>query len=236
MALALALAWAGGPAAAGPVGPPRAGAEGVRGGDSGGVARVEHVRGVTRVGLARGRAEGRATAAPGPGDRIGSPGDRAWPVTGPTGRRPVILRGYDPPATPYGAGHRGVDLRTTPGTPVRAAAAGTVTFAGLVAGRGVVSITLAASGDPPLRTTYEPVTPTTKKGDRVNAGDLVGHIQPTNSHCPTPCLHWGLRRADTYLNPLSLLPHALLHRTPSRLLPVTGIPVGTRRHTPGTRR
>ncbi|MFB6554375.1 hypothetical protein ACFCWX_31235, partial [Streptomyces sp. NPDC056405] len=30
---------------------------------------------------------------------------RLWPV----GTRPAVLRGWEPPATPYGPGHRGVD-------------------------------------------------------------------------------------------------------------------------------
>lgn len=76
----------------------------------------------------------------------------------------------------------------------------------------------------PLRTTYEPVRATVKKGDKVTPGDIVGVVEPTGSHCQASCLHWGLLRADTYLDPLSLLPPWLLHRGPSRLLPVIGVP------------
>ncbi|MGV2922317.1 hypothetical protein RMO59_41535, partial [Streptomyces alfalfae] len=36
------------------------------------------------------------------------------------------------------------------------------------------------------------------------------------------CLHWGLRRAEVYLDPLTLLPPWLLNRGPSRLLPIKG--------------
>jgi murein DD-endopeptidase MepM/ murein hydrolase activator NlpD len=149
------------------------------------------------------------------------PVGRTWPV----GLRPPVLRGWEPPPTPYGRGHRGVDLAAPPGTPVRAVAAGRVSFAGPVAGKGVVSVELTGAGDPPLRTTYEPVRPSVAKGDEVAPGALLGTVEPTGSHCDTPCVHWGLRRADTYLNPLSLLPPWLLTRGPSRLLPVLGVPV-----------
>ncbi|WP_439959706.1 murein hydrolase activator EnvC family protein [Streptomyces coelicoflavus] len=145
---------------------------------------------------------------------------RHWPV----GDRPAVLRGWEPPATPYGPGHRGVDLAAAGGAPVRAVAAGRVSFAGPVAGRGVVSLELAGTGDPPLRTTYAPVEATVEEGDEVAAGEVLGTVQPTGSHC-TGCLHWGLLRGDVYLNPLSLLPPWLLDAGPSRLLPVLGVPV-----------
>ncbi|MFB6635742.1 murein hydrolase activator EnvC family protein [Streptomyces chartreusis] len=146
---------------------------------------------------------------------------RAWPV----GVRPPILRGWEPPATTYGRGHRGVDLAAPAGTPVRAVAAGRVSFAGRVAGKGVVSVELPGTGDPPLRTTYEPVRAVVKKGDEVESGEVVGTVEATGSHCTETCVHWGLRRADTYLDPLSLLPPWLLRRGPSRLLPVLGVPL-----------
>ena len=142
---------------------------------------------------------------------------RTWPV----GVRPLVLRGWEPPATVYGPGHRGVDLAAPAGSEVRAVAPGRVSFAGRVAGRGVVSVDLAGTD---LRTTYEPVGASVQEGDEVEAGEVVGVVEPTGSHCPTACVHWGLLRGDTYLDPLSLLPPWLLHRGPSRLLPVLGVP------------
>ncbi|WP_425587778.1 murein hydrolase activator EnvC family protein [Streptomyces marokkonensis] len=147
---------------------------------------------------------------------------RHWPV----GPRPTVLRGWEPPATPYGPGHRGVDLAAVGGAPVRAVAAGRVSFAGPVAGRGVVSLELTGTGDPPLRTTYEPVEVSVRKGEEVAAGEVLGTLEPTGSHC-TACLHWGLLRGDVYLNPLSVLPPWLLAGGPSRLLPVLGVPLPT---------
>ncbi|MFJ9631069.1 murein hydrolase activator EnvC family protein [Streptomyces sp. NPDC101175] len=141
---------------------------------------------------------------------------RAWPV----GSHPLVLRGWEPPATRYARGHRGVDLATPVGAPVRAVAPGRVSFAGRVAGRGVVAVELTGTD---LRTTYEPVTASVKKGDEVEAGGVVGTVELTGSHCgPTSCVHWGLLRGEVYLDPLELLPPWLLNRGPSRLLPVLG--------------
>ncbi|MFH8348736.1 murein hydrolase activator EnvC family protein [Streptomyces sp. NPDC018045] len=150
--------------------------------------------------------------------------NRAWPVAGPTGARPTVARGWEPPPAPWAPGHRGVDLLAAKGATVRAAAPGRVLFAGKVAGRGVLSIEVSESGNPPLRTTYEPVTPTVRKGDHVTAGQPVATLGPGPYHCSDPCLHWGLLRDKTYLDPLSLLPASMLHPGPARLLPVIGVP------------
>ncbi|MES4889065.1 M23 family metallopeptidase [Streptomyces sp. NPDC096012] len=142
---------------------------------------------------------------------------RAWPV----GIRPPVVRGWEPPATVYGPGHRGVDLAAPAGSAVRAVAAGRVSFAGPVAGHGVVSVELAGTD---LRTTYEPVRPSVRKGAEVAAGGVVGRLEP-GSHCgTTACVHWGLLRGAAYLDPLSLLPPWLLRTGPSRLLPVLDVP------------
>ncbi|MGK5544238.1 M23 family metallopeptidase [Streptomyces sp. URMC 127] len=179
---------------------------------------------------------GRAAAGPGPsGQGGGGPqrGDRAWPVAGARGGRPLLVRAWRPPPVPWAAGHRGVDLVARPGQPVRAAAPGTVSFAGTVAGRGVVAVKHAGTGEPPLRTTYEPVNALVKVGDEVAAGQVIGTLQAGTSlsHClkgpggaagSTGCLHWGLLRGKIYLDPLSMLPPWMLRRPPSRLLPLTG--------------
>ncbi|MEU7420977.1 M23 family metallopeptidase [Streptomyces antibioticus] len=143
---------------------------------------------------------------------------RTWPV----GTRPAVVRAWEPPPTAYARGHRGVDLAAPPGAPVRAVAAGVVSYAGRVAGRGVISVTLTGTN---LRTTYEPVRQSVTKGTEVTAGQVVGTVEPTGSHCTTPCLHWGLRHDRTYVDPLSLFPPWLLRKGPSRLLPVLGVPL-----------
>ncbi|RKN76615.1 M23 family metallopeptidase [Streptomyces klenkii] len=177
-----------------------------------------------------------AAVGPGPSGPGGSgppPGDRAWPVAGARGGRPLLVRAWRPPPVPWAAGHRGVDLVARPGQPVRAAAPGTVSFAGTVAGRGVVAVKHAGTGEPPLRTTYEPVDAVVKEGDEVSAGQVIGTLQagPFLSHClkgaggaagSGGCLHWGLLRGKIYLDPMSLLPPWMLRRPPSRLLPLSG--------------
>lgn len=142
-----------------------------------------------------------------------APVGAVWPVGPP---RPEVLRGWEPPPGPYAAGHRGVDLAAPPGAPVLAPAAGTVSFAGPVGGRGVLVLTLTGTGLPPLRTTYGPVEPLLRPGAAVAPGDVVARVAP-GGHCARTCLHWGLLRGDTYLNPLGLV-----RGGPSRLLPVRG--------------
>src|SRR5690349_7840170 len=85
-----------------------------------------------------------------------------WPLH----PRPDVVRMFDAPSPNWNRGHRGVDLAGTPGQPVYAAAAGTVVFAGELAGRPLVS--LAHPGG--LRTSYEPVDPAVRPGQLVAAG------------------------------------------------------------------
>lgn len=124
---------------------------------------------------------------------------------------PPITRPFDPPATPYGPGHRGVDLGGSPGQSVRAAGGGTIGYAAPLAGRGVVTV-LHSGG---LRTTYEPVTASVAVGQSVLVGQPIGTLQAGHRDCPVAaCLHWGLLRGEVYLNPMSLLSPG-----PIRLLP-----------------
>jgi murein DD-endopeptidase MepM/ murein hydrolase activator NlpD len=130
------------------------------------------------------------------GVRLPSPS--RLPLAGP----PDVVRGYDPPDQRWHAGHRGVDLAGTPGEPVYAAAAGTITYASRLAGRGVVVVDHGQT-----RTTYEPVTATVSVGDRVQMGSRIGRLD-AGGHCSSgrTCLHWGLKRGDRYLDPMRLAP------------------------------
>lgn len=137
------------------------------------------------------------------------PASGVWPLE----PVPSVVGEFAPPGTPYGAGHRGVDLAGKVGQNVRAAAPGRVTFAGSLAGRGVVVVDHG-----PTRTTYEPVDAAVRVGDVVAAGARIGTLERFGSHCwPSACLHWGLLEAETYLDPLSLVGAA-----PVRLLPLFG--------------
>jgi murein DD-endopeptidase MepM/ murein hydrolase activator NlpD len=149
------------------------------------------------------------TAAPGGARAAGvaPSGPAVWPLDPP----PTVVRRFDPPDTPWGAGHRGVDLLGRPGQQVRTALAGTVTFAGTLAGRGVVVVSHGAT-----RTTYEPVAASVHVGDVLPTGGVLGTLETGLSHCfPRTCLHWGLLEGERYLDPLTLLGFG-----PVRLLPL----------------
>ena len=112
-----------------------------------------------------------------------------------------MVRRFQEAPTPWGAGHRGVDLAAFVGQPVLAVAAGVVSYAGVIAGRGVLAVRHPGG----LRTTYEPVTPTVSVGAEVGAGQPIAVVSPVPGHCwPAICLHWGLIRGSTYLDPLLL--------------------------------
>lgn len=126
----------------------------------------------------------------------------------------TVTRGFDPPDNPYAAGHRGVDLAGAPGQDVRAAGAGTVVYAGPLAGRGVVSLQHADG----LKTTYEPVLAAVSAGMVVSLDQVIGTLEAGHPGCPVAaCLHWGLKRGETYLDPMMLL-----RLGPVRLLPRYG--------------
>lgn len=136
-----------------------------------------------------------------------------WPVPPPH----EVAAPFEAPATPYGPGHRGIDVAVPGGAPIRAVEAGTVRHSGTLAGRGVVSV-VHADG---LISTYEPVAGALDVGTRVAAGEVLGTLEGGSaaSHCASgDCLHLGARRGESYLDPLLLLGA----RGPSVLLPWAG--------------
>ncbi len=121
----------------------------------------------------------------------------------PTRRPPVdgaVVRPFQAPAHEYGAGHRGVDLSVAPGAAVSSPAAGVVTFAGPVAGRGVV-VVRHASG---TLSSFEPAVATVAVATVVRAGATVAVVAdvPAHAGCPGRCLHWGVRVEGRYVDPL----------------------------------
>jgi murein DD-endopeptidase MepM/ murein hydrolase activator NlpD len=136
--------------------------------------------------FALGSSVGPATAA----------GTWTWPAIGP------IVRPYDPPSSPYGTGHRGIDIGVPAGTVAVAPAPGTVSFAGAVGGRLFVTVDHGAG----LTSTLSWVgSLLVRRGDVVAAGQplaVTGSCHPGDLE---PCLHFGVRLHGVYQDPLEYL-------------------------------
>lgn len=128
--------------------------------------------------------------------------------------RPVpgtVLVPADIPDQNWLPGHRGVDLDAASGAAVRASAAGTVRFAGVVAGTPTVSVDHGGG----LRTTYEPVLTQVRAGEQVSRGQILGeladHAALPGTARRDPGLHWGAvlglpaEDAERYIDPMTLL-------------------------------
>lgn len=130
-------------------------------------------------------------------------------TTGHSMRYPVphpahVLRAFDAPEHGWSAGHRGVDLLLQTQAPVLAPTAGSISFVGHVVDRGVLVI----EHENGTRSSFEPVESDLVVGQWVETGAVVAHLDDpdgTRSHCGTPCLHWGVRAGDIYLDPLRLV-------------------------------
>lgn len=147
---------------------------------------------------------GSAPSSPQPaGPVLGTGPAWVWPLD----PEPRVVRGFDLPEQRWLPGHRGVDLlvageMAVAGGSVRTPADGRLRFVGHVAGKPVVVVEHAGG----LRSTFEPVTSGLGLGALVNRGQVVGAVTDTPGHCaPRTCLHWGVLRGDTYLDPLALL-------------------------------
>lgn len=125
------------------------------------------------------------------------PGGRAGPAL--CLLAPVSAPVVDPfraPGCEWCAGNRGLQYAVAAGTPVRAAAAGTVSFSGTVAGTMYVVVEHTAGG---LRATYGGLATTAlRAGDVVAVGSVVGLAGGEG-------LHFGLRRGEVYVDPAPLL-------------------------------
>lgn len=130
----------------------------------------------------------------------------AAPWTWPLGDH-RIDRPFDPPASAYGRGHRGVDIPGRAGQTVRAVAVGRIAFAGRVA--GIWTITIEHGGE---RSTYQPVAPSVRVGDAVTAGQPIGRLLGDHPSCRRTCLNLGRLRGDEYLDPADLLATAGAYR------------------------
>lgn len=119
-----------------------------------------------------------------------------WPIASP---HPVV-RAYLAPPTPYGAGHRGIDIGAVEGSSVFAPDDGVVHFAGVVVDRPVLSVEHAGG----VLSSFEPVTSELHPGDAVHRGQVVGMLAA--GHCvDAGCLHLGARVDGQYVNPMIFL-------------------------------
>jgi murein DD-endopeptidase MepM/ murein hydrolase activator NlpD len=137
-----------------------------------------------------------AMLVPQPSRAVAAEGPFGWPVRGP------VIRGFEAPGSPFGPGHRGIDIAAPFGTPVVAPAEGVVTFAGWVAGARFVTID---HGDG-VRTTSSWLSDIgVQRGDRVSGGDVVGGTGHGHAEVATPHLHFGVRIHGEYVDPMLLL-------------------------------
>ena len=111
-----------------------------------------------------------------------------------------IARHFEQPETRWGPGHRGIDYAVEVDSPVRAAADGTVAFAGLVAGRLAITID---HGDG-LETTYSEMGQIdVAAGHRVFEGEWIGGAG--RAHPGSSGLHFGVKLHGTYVDPEAFL-------------------------------
>lgn len=123
-------------------------------------------------------------------------GDWVWPVSGP------VIRAFDPPDSPYGTGHRGIDIAAPVGSAVVAPADGVVSFAGPVGGRLFLTIDHGNG----LQSTYSWLSQLlVRKGDRVLRGQPVATTGSGHPDAPVPHLHLGVKLDGTYVDPMVYL-------------------------------
>lgn len=115
----------------------------------------------------------------------------------PVGLPLQVSGAYRAPPGPYASGHRGIDLPAAPGAQVVAPAGGTVTFAGIVVDRPLVTIRVDAS----TLLSLEPVRSELAVGDKVMRGQMIGSMS-SGGHCYEECVHVGVRSDGVYVNPL----------------------------------
>ena len=123
-------------------------------------------------------------------------GTWTWPVIGP------VVGAFEPPETPFGSGHRGIDIAVPVGTIVVAPDAGVVAFSGRVGGQ--LFVTLDHGGG--LTSTYSWLSATlVRRGDTVARGAPIALTGSGHAGSSIPHLHFGVRLDGEYLDPLAFL-------------------------------
>jgi murein DD-endopeptidase MepM/ murein hydrolase activator NlpD len=137
-----------------------------------------------------------SVATPAADPSVASAGSWGWPVSGP------VVRAFDPPDTPFGAGHRGIDIAVPVGTTIVAPEAGVVSFAGRVGGQ--LFVTLDHGGG--LTSTYSWLSAAlVRRGDAVSRGAPIAITGTGHPGSGVPHLHLGVRLDGVYVDPLDYL-------------------------------
>jgi murein DD-endopeptidase MepM/ murein hydrolase activator NlpD len=118
-----------------------------------------------------------------------------WPVGGDN----AVLRDFSAPETPWGPGHRGIDIDASHSSTLRAPTSGRVRFVGEVVNRGVVTIETPEG----FLVSMEPVTIDVSLGEVVGAGQVIGRVD--SGHCRHRCVHLSLRIDGQYVSPATFL-------------------------------
>ncbi len=125
----------------------------------------------------------------------------AWPVQGRISGRFGNARVYN--GQPSGSGHSGMDIAVPTGTPVKAPAAGVVTFAApdlyLTGGTVLLDHGYGISSNFLHLSRLD-----VKAGDRVAQGQVIGAVGDTG-RATGPHLHWGMNWFDVRIDPLLVL-------------------------------
>lgn len=125
-----------------------------------------------------------------------------WPV--PTNHS--LSTPYRAPASPYGPGHRGIDILVAEGTAIVSPASGTLAVAQWVVDRDVVTLRV----DSDWLISFDGATGDVPVGSAVSGGQTLAHVAPT-PHCS--CVHVGVRFRGDYVNPMLIwgeVPRAVL--------------------------
>lgn len=122
-----------------------------------------------------------------------------WPLKARSKSGQIVIAEFDNPVEPWLPGHRGVDLAADLGAPIVAPSQGQLSFAGVVAGKQVVSLRIDN-----FTVTFEPAVTGLKADTVVESGQEFARFEGHSDHCDGRCLHWGVKTAQqTYMNPLS---------------------------------
>src|SRR3954469_16159855 len=152
-------------------------------------------------------------------------GGWTWPVRG------QVVSQFRNGDDPYAAGqHRGVDLAAPVGTPVVAATAGTIVYAGVVGSSGLTVAERTADGRYELSYLHLSAA-SVRRGQAVGAGTPIGAVGVTGRRSTAqPHLHFGVREAadrHAYVDPLRFLgPPPGESPSPRRVPAPVSLPVG----------